>query len=458
MEPLLRLFHGRFGYADDAAFFASAKSLKDCHSKLQRHLNLSQAWAKGNGITFDVKKTELIYFHNKRKYEELPLRIEHTEIRSREVLKWLGILFDRKLSFKQHVRCVYQRAVVVTDHVRRLCNTIRSISFALPRQAVQGCVFATLYYGAETWYGPQTSKWALNQIQLGINRAARAMLPVYKTFPIPALLRETEFGPASAWLDRIYDRRAIRIAAADPNHPLRCKWSSTHFAKIRRRQSPELSADIDEPPWRTLDRDSIRQQIGASGRRNGFESYQIWTRRCSPLDLTVFSDGALDKHGNAGAGYCVFRGSQEIICGRIPLGRTAQGYDAEIVGAVKSFRAACSHWMSRFAKNVAVCLDNEETAICLHSGVLTRTSSTRILDFQRLRSSWSERERAEATALGTVQVRWIPGHQGIAGNERANALANEASGLLTEITGATIARSKTILEEFYQGRLTLYCN
>ncbi|KAI0999510.1 hypothetical protein K3495_g8687 [Podosphaera aphanis] len=114
--------------------------------------------------------------------------------------------------------------------------------------------------------------------------------------------------------------------------------------------------------------------------------------------------------------------------------------------------------MSSFAKNVAIFLDNEEAAIRLHSGVPTRTSSTRILDFQRLRSSWSERERAEATALGTVQVRWIPGHQGIAGNERVDALAKEASGLPTEITGATTARSKTILEEFYQERLTLYWN
>ncbi|KAI0995394.1 hypothetical protein K3495_g12785 [Podosphaera aphanis] len=82
----------------------------------------------------------------------------------------------------------------------------------------------------------------------------------------------------------------------------------------------------------------------------------------------------------------------------------------------------------------------------------------RISNFLRLRSTWSERERAEATVLGTVQVRWIPGHQGIAGNERVDALAKEASGLPTEITEATIARSKTILEKFYQERLTLYLN
>ncbi|KAI0997951.1 hypothetical protein K3495_g10238 [Podosphaera aphanis] len=112
--------------------------------------------------------------------------------------------------------------------------------------------------------------------------------------------------------------------------------------------------------------------------------------------------------------------------------------------------------MSRFAKNVAVCQDNEEAAIRLHIGCPARTTSTRISDSQRLRSSWSERERAEATTLGTAQVRRIPGHQGIAGNERADALAKEASGLPTEIPEATIARSKIILEEFHHERLALY--
>ena len=164
VEPLLRLSRGRFGYADDAAFYSTAKTLRDCHTKLQRQLDISRAWANDNGIQFDKEKTELIYFHKKRKFEEPSLQVEGTEIRPKDILKWLGILFDRKLSFKNHVRFACQRARVVTDHVRRLCNTTRGACPGLLRQAVQGCAFATLFYGAETWYGPQTSKWALNQV------------------------------------------------------------------------------------------------------------------------------------------------------------------------------------------------------------------------------------------------------------------------------------------------------
>ncbi|KAI0994911.1 hypothetical protein K3495_g13269, partial [Podosphaera aphanis] len=431
VEPLLRLSRGRFGYADDAAFYSSAKTLRDCHTKLQRQLDISRAWASDNGIQFDMGKTELIYFHGKRKFEEPSLQAEGTEIRPNGNFKWLGILFDQKLSFKDHVRFACQRARVVIDHVRRLCNTTCGVSPGLLRQAVQGCAFATLFYGAETWYGPQSSKWALNQVQLTINRAARAVLPVYKTFPIPALLRETGWGPAKAWLERIQDRLAIRVAAADPHHPLRNRWNSEHFAWIRRRQALELSVNTDDPPWLSLDHHSIRQEIGAAGRRTGLESYECWTRLRSPLDLTVFSDGSMNEDGNSGAGYS----EQSLACGQL----------------------APTRWPD-FAKNVAICLDNEEAAIRLHAGRPSPSSSTRILDFQELRGTWKNRERATATLPGSVQVRWVPAHQGITGNLRADALAKEACNLLTEISEATIARAKSLSEERYLDELGQYWN
>ena len=149
-------------------------------------------------------------------------------------------------------------------------------------------------------------------MQTAINRAAQAVLPVYKTFPIPALLRETGWGPVNAWLDRIHDRIAVRIAASDPGHPLRHRWNSSHFAWIRRRQKLELSTDTYKPPWMQFDRESLALQVGASGRLNDLESYERWARERNPLDLTVFSDGSVNKAGKAGAGYCVYRARKKF--------------------------------------------------------------------------------------------------------------------------------------------------
>lgn len=57
------------------------------------------------------------------------------------------------------------------------------------------------------------------------------------------------------------------------------------------------------------------------------------------------SDESLDKNGNAGAGYNIFRGCKEILYGQIPLGRTAHSYDTELIGATEGLRAASSYKM-----------------------------------------------------------------------------------------------------------------
>ncbi|KAI0999195.1 hypothetical protein K3495_g9000 [Podosphaera aphanis] len=114
--------------------------------------------------------------------------------------------------------------------------------------------------------------------------------------------------------------------------------------------------------------------------------------------------------------------------------------------------------MGSFAKNVAVCLDNEEAAIRLHSARPSPSSSNRILDFQKLRITWNNRERTTATQTGCVEVRWVPSHQGIAGNERADALAKEACDRPTEVSEATIARDKSLSEERYREELEKYWN
>lgn len=75
---------------------------------------------------------------------------------------------------------------------------IRGTQPNLLRQAIQDLAFATFFYGAETWFGPKTSLWTISQIQGAINRAARAILPVYKTISVASLLREKEWGPATA--------------------------------------------------------------------------------------------------------------------------------------------------------------------------------------------------------------------------------------------------------------------
>ncbi|POS86558.1 hypothetical protein EPUL_002249, partial [Erysiphe pulchra] len=116
------------------------------------------------------------------------------------------------------------------------------------------------------------------------------------------------------------------------------------------------------------------------------------------LDLTVYSDGSVNKDGFAGAAYCLLRGPHsEIAHGLVPLGRTAEVYDAETYGALKGLRAAT---MVKYATDVTICLDNEEAALRLYTGIAKSSISGQIAEFQLLRRQWESRNFSRVTAAG----------------------------------------------------------
>jgi ribonuclease HI len=451
VEPFLRLTRGRFGYADDGAILATGTTTQVVHAKLQKHLDITLAWGKENGVLFDSAKTELQYFHRKRQADDPPLRLpDGQEILPNDITRWLGVFFDRKLWFKAHVQIACLRAKQITDHIRRLCRTVKGANPALLRQAVQGCAFATLFYGAETWYGKYTSPAIFRLIQLAINQAARAVLLVYKTTPTLALLRETGWAPALAWLEKAHDRFVARVAAADERHLLRTRWGSGRMKWMRRRQELALSSTFFRPPWEDVDRDSALKQIAACGRTTGPQAFKQWLDKQPILDLIVYSDGSMNENGNAGAAYCIYRGSQLLEQGQVPLGKTAEVYDAEIAGALAGLQAALRTCMARFATNVTICLDNQEAALRLHTGIPTSTSPSEIIEFQACRQAWFIRERARNAACGAVDIRWCPAHVGIAGNELADQLAKDACLVPTTRTQASIACAQRLSKLRYK--------
>lgn len=136
------------------------------------------------------------------------------------------------------------------------------------------------------------------------------------------------------------------------------------------------------------------------------------------------------------------------------MGRTAHSYDAEVVGAIAGLRAVCSHIMAYFARNFVVYLGYEEVAIRFQTGQSALSSSTQFLDFQKLYQSWTQIEWATGIENGTVQVRWITGHTGIIGNERADVLTKQVYGMVTANMTIILVWARIKLEENHRVGLT----
>ena len=73
--------------------------------QLQLNLNKIQRWATENGFKFSKSKTVCLHFCNLRKAHNDPvLTLDGTPVPVVEENNFLGVVFDRKLSFILHIK------------------------------------------------------------------------------------------------------------------------------------------------------------------------------------------------------------------------------------------------------------------------------------------------------------------------------------------------------------------
>ena len=92
-------------YVDDFCICYRSKSMATIERQLQQNSNKIENWATSNGFKFSKSKIQCVHFCQLRKQHDDPvLHLYGSPIPVVEESKFLGILFDRKLSFIPHIK------------------------------------------------------------------------------------------------------------------------------------------------------------------------------------------------------------------------------------------------------------------------------------------------------------------------------------------------------------------
>ena len=95
--------HG-LAFADDYAVICSKSSAVEACHKIQTAINAATSWASTRGFKFSPEKTKAIRFCRLRRAEEIPtLFLNDSILPYEDSVKYLGITFDRKLTFDLHI-------------------------------------------------------------------------------------------------------------------------------------------------------------------------------------------------------------------------------------------------------------------------------------------------------------------------------------------------------------------
>ena len=89
-------------YADDVAIWCSDSDLSKCYSNIQSTLDKIHEWSQNWGFKFSAAKSKAIFFTRKR-LPNLILTLDSQPIELVPSFKFLGLHFDRNLTWKNHI-------------------------------------------------------------------------------------------------------------------------------------------------------------------------------------------------------------------------------------------------------------------------------------------------------------------------------------------------------------------
>ena len=137
-------------FADDTNLFRSGKDLKQLEIEINHELILVQTWLKDNQLTLNIKKTNYIIFKSFRKKlnANLTFKINDKIIQNAKETKFLGIIIDEHLTWKNHIDYITKKLLKVSNilcKVRHYLNKKHLITL------YHTLVYPHLYYGNILW-------------------------------------------------------------------------------------------------------------------------------------------------------------------------------------------------------------------------------------------------------------------------------------------------------------------
>ena len=206
-------------YADDFVAFCSGSSAVETCRKIQQAINAATSWAQDRGFKFSSEKTKAIRFSRTRRLEEIPtLFLEGSILPYEDLVKYLGIFLDKKLTFAHHIN------TIVCDVKKRMniLKVVSSFNWGADRTTLlrlyQSLCLSKFDYGCQIYGSSCTT--SLGKLDVVQNMALRICTGAYRTSPIDSLCVDSGFPPLSIRREELglrYMSRAL-TSKSNPNY------------------------------------------------------------------------------------------------------------------------------------------------------------------------------------------------------------------------------------------------
>jgi len=138
-------------YADDTYVIISGDSELEIQKKAEDCINAHTKALLTLGMIVNGKKTEAIYFNKERK--SITLNCNGELITTGKEMKILGVLYDEKMSWTNHIKKTIGKMNRLSAGLKFLRKRLQKKEFL---KATTSQFYGLLYYGSQVWLGPHT--------------------------------------------------------------------------------------------------------------------------------------------------------------------------------------------------------------------------------------------------------------------------------------------------------------
>ncbi|XP_055939430.1 uncharacterized protein LOC129969047 [Argiope bruennichi] len=403
--------------------------------QLQNAVNKLVSWCDKNGHTLSPEKSRCVHFCRKRQLHPEPvINIRGTVIPSADEIRFLGVIFDRKLTFLPHVLHLRERCEKSLNILKVLSNTSWGADRTSLLRIYQAVILSRIDYGCMVYGSARPS--VLRKLDTIHHSALRICSGAFRTSPVESLYAICSQLPLNLRRKKIAAQYYFRILSA-PKHPvshlclpvgLRRLYDarSSHIPPFNERVKAFLhDSGLTEvliqpinfysfPPWDVPQFSFLNPFSGYDKSTTAPIIFQqlFHYHRCQYYPYTeVFTDGSKSNQ-HVGSGV-VF--PSETYSYRLPTSFSV--FTAELIAI------ACALQLISASSNRTFCIYTDSISALRSLDNFNNLMHPVAMEILILLRDLEKRG-------AKISFCWVPSHVGIPGNEMADIAAKTASSLL----------------------------
>jgi ribonuclease HI len=412
-------------FADDIHATEKGKHLVAIINKLQRALDEICAYLDSTGMKFSTDKTQAMIFSRKNiSMTDIPkLKLYNTEIEYVQEFKYLGVVFDTKLTFQRHIAQKFTKTKRILFNANNAIGKFWGPKPIITKWLYTNIVRPTLTYGCIAWAKATRTKTFKNKAKRLQRLGLKNIAPIREHTPTSGLEIITHTIPLELYIKGELMSAFSRIQPyIDPNDYIHNQNTiASHLAWAHKL--------LDDAGIGSIPKDTIIPH---------FQWKKNWTctldcyndiQEARPHKLHIYTDGSRIKNGQnqgtTGSGHVFIqfdyasKDYRPTHIGGVYLGSYASVFQAEmeaIYAAARTVNENAITYRVQGITDIDIITDSRSSLQAL-SRPITTSSLVRLC----------KNELDSLSDLFRVNLHWIKAHQGHAGNELADQTAKEAT-------------------------------